>query len=78
MCTSFFRVAETLRDPAGLLLCGESHRNTAAWYALCMVDALLMKQVADTVPMTTWSRTLYNVRSRPDSYLRSLWHRYGG
>lgn len=27
-----------------------------------MVDALLMKQVADTVPMTTWSRTLYNVR----------------
>ena len=38
----------------------------AGWYALCMVDALLMKQVADTVPMTTWSRTLYNVRvSRP-------------
>ena len=39
-----------------------------------MVDALLMKQVADTVPMTTWSRTLYNVRPLqpcPHRYFRS-------
>lgn len=34
----------------------------AAWYTLCMVDALLMKKITDTVPMSTWSRTLYNVR----------------
>ena len=33
-----------------------------AWYTLCMVDALLMKKITDTVPMSTWSRTLYNVR----------------
>ncbi len=32
------------------------------WYALCVVDSVIMKHVADTVPMTTWSRTYYNVR----------------
>jgi solute carrier family 35 len=33
------------------------------WYALCVVDSVVMKHVADTVPMTTWSRTYYNVRT---------------
>ena len=33
-----------------------------AWYMLCMGDALLMKKITETVPMTTFSRTLYNVR----------------
>ena len=37
----------------------------AAWYILCMVDALLMKKITDTVPMTTFSRTLYNVCTNP-------------
>ncbi len=32
------------------------------WYGLCVVDSVIMKHVADTVPMTTWSRTYYNVR----------------
>ena len=32
------------------------------WYTLCVVDSVIMKHVADTVPMTTWSRTYYNVR----------------
>ena len=31
------------------------------WYTLCVVDSVIMKHVADTVPMTTWSRTYYNV-----------------
>lgn len=31
------------------------------WYMLCVVDSVIMKHVADTVPMTTWSRTYYNV-----------------
>lgn len=30
------------------------------WYALCVVDSVIMKHVADTVPMTTWSRAYYN------------------
>jgi GDP-mannose transporter len=30
------------------------------WYTLCVVDSVIMKHVADTVPMTTWSRTYYN------------------
>ena len=32
------------------------------WYGLCVVDSVIMKHVAETVPMTTWSRTYYNVR----------------
>jgi hypothetical protein len=35
------------------------------WYTLCVVDSVIMKHVADTVPMTTWSRTFYNVRLLP-------------
>ncbi len=38
------------------------------WYTLCVVDSVIMKHVADTVPMTTWSRTYYNVR--PETTLR--------
>lgn len=37
----------------------------ASWYILCIVDALLMKKITDTVPMSTFSRTLYNVCPKP-------------
>jgi len=30
------------------------------WYSLCVIDSVIMKHVADTVPMTTWSRAYYN------------------
>lgn len=35
------------------------------WYSLCVVDSVIMKHVADTVPMTTWSRAYYNVPPPP-------------
>jgi hypothetical protein len=51
----------------------------AMWYALCVVDAVVMKHVADSVPMSTWSRALYNVSAAwkcpfPTRYLISFLH----
>ncbi len=35
----------------------------SGWYTLSVVDALLMKRITETLAMSTWSRTFYNVRT---------------
>ena len=34
----------------------------AVWYAFGVFEMVYVKRVVDSVPMTTWSRTYYQVR----------------